>query len=76
MREALSLAIAMRWLKARDGRCGLPAGNMLPTPCSGPTRNIQSAEATMWKKAKALLKEAGYPNGFSIRWARLLVARE
>ncbi|AUT45360.1 ABC transporter substrate-binding protein [Achromobacter sp. AONIH1] len=67
VREALSLAINRDALVERVmGGVALPAGNLLPYPMSGSSKEHSKAPKADVEKAKALLKEAGYPNGFSI----------
>ena len=46
------------------GGVALPAGNLLPYPMSGSSKEHSKAPKADVEKAKALLKEAGYPNGF------------
>ncbi|CAB3825894.1 Glutathione-binding protein GsiB [Achromobacter anxifer] len=67
VREALSLAINRDALVERVmGGVALPAGNLLPYPMFGSSKEHAKAPKADVEKAKALLKEAGYPNGFSI----------
>ncbi|KAG1268259.1 hypothetical protein G6F65_013809 [Rhizopus arrhizus] len=67
VREALSLAINRDALVERVmGGVALPAGNLLPYPMVGSSKEHSKAPKADVEKAKALLKEAGYPNGFSI----------
>lgn len=67
VREALSLAINRDALVERVmGGVALPAGNLLPYPMFGSSKEHSKAPKADVEKAKALLKEAGYPNGFSI----------
>jgi len=67
VREALSLAINRDALVERVmGGVALPAGNLLPYPMFGASKEHSKAPKADVEKAKALLKEAGYPNGFSI----------
>ena len=66
VREALSLAINRDALVERVmGGVALPAGNLLPYPMFGSSKEHAKAPKADVEKAKALL-EAGYPNGFSI----------
>ena len=64
VREALSLAINRDALVERVMGGALPAGNLLPYPMSGSSKEHSKAPKADVEKAKALLKEAGYPNGF------------
>ena len=67
VREALSMAINRQALVDRVmGGVALPAGNLLPYPMFGTSKEHSKAPKPDVEKAKALLKEAGYPNGFSI----------
>ena len=67
VREALSLAINRDALVERVmGGVALPAGNLLPYPMFGSSKEHSKAPKADVEKAKALLKDAGYPNGFSI----------
>jgi len=66
VRKALSLAINREAIASRimEG-LGKPVGDFLPAPMFG-TRPDAKPDAYDPEKAKALLKEAGYPNGFGI----------
>jgi len=67
VREALSLAIDRNALVARTmGGVATPAARLLPYPMFGTSKNLVTAAKADPERAKALLKEAGYPNGFSI----------
>ncbi|WP_454692411.1 ABC transporter substrate-binding protein [Achromobacter aloeverae] len=67
VREALSLAINRQALVDRVmGGVALPAGNLLPYPMFGASKDHSKAPKADLDKAKALLKEAGYPDGFGI----------
>jgi peptide/nickel transport system substrate-binding protein len=43
-----------------------PAAQLLPFPMFGASKNLVNAPKVDVEKAKALLKEAGYPNGFTM----------
>jgi len=66
VREALSIAIDRKGIadKIMEG-VAMPAGDLLPFPMGG-TRKDTPIDAYDSAKAKKLLAEAGYPNGFSI----------
>ncbi|MFJ1300281.1 ABC transporter substrate-binding protein [Pseudomonadota bacterium AL_CKDN230030165-1A_HGKHYDSX7] len=67
VREALSLALNRDAIVDRVmGGVAKPAGNLLPYPMFGASKEHANAPKADVEKAKALLKEAGYPNGFSI----------
>ncbi len=67
VREALSLAIDRSALVARTmGGVATPAAQLLPFPMFGASKNLVNAAKADPEKAKALLKEAGYPNGFTL----------
>lgn len=67
VREALSLAIDRQALVARImGGVATPAAQLLPYPMFGTSKNLVNAAKADPERAKALLKEAGYPNGFSM----------
>ena len=66
VREALSIAIDRKGIadKIMEG-VAIPAGDLLPYPMGG-TRKDTPVDAFDSAKAKKLLADAGYPNGFSI----------
>jgi peptide/nickel transport system substrate-binding protein len=66
VREALSIAIDRKGIvdKIMEG-VALPAGDFLPYPMGG-TRKDTPIDPYDPARAKKLLAEAGYPNGFSI----------
>ena len=66
VREALSIAIDRKGIddKIMEG-IAVPAGDLLPYPMGG-TRKDTPVDALDAAKAKKLLADAGYPNGFSI----------
>ncbi len=67
VREALSLAIDRQALVARImGGVGTPAAQLLPYPMFGASKNLVTPAKVNTDKAKALLKDAGYPNGFTM----------
>jgi peptide/nickel transport system substrate-binding protein len=67
VREALSLAIDRKAIEERVmGGVAKPAGNLLPYPMFGASKAHADAPKPDVNKAKQLLKDAGYPNGFSI----------
>jgi len=67
VREALSLAIDRNAIVQRVmGGVALPAANLLPYPMLGTSKERTVIPKADVDKAKALLKEAGYPEGFSI----------
>ncbi|WP_108662866.1 ABC transporter substrate-binding protein [Acuticoccus kandeliae] len=65
VREAISLALNREAIKDRImGGYAVPAGELLPPPMFGTTgRDVDPYDP---EKAKALLADAGYPNGFEI----------
>ena len=67
VRQALSLAIDRKAIVERvmDG-AGLPAGNLLAYPGFGASKKHSEAEPADAEKAKKLMAEAGYPNGFTL----------
>ncbi|KCB48743.1 ABC transporter, substrate-binding protein, family 5 [Bordetella hinzii 1277] len=67
VRQALSLALNRDAIVERVmGGVAQPAGNLLPYPMFGASKEHAKAQKPDVEKAKALLKEAGYPNGFEI----------
>ena len=67
VREALSLAIDRQALVSRTmSGIGTPAAQLLPYPMFGASKNLVTAAKADPERAKALLKEAGYPNGFTL----------
>ena len=67
VREALSLAIDRQALVSRTmSGVGTPAAQLLPYPMFGASKNLVTAAKADPERAKALLKEAGYPNGFTL----------
>lgn len=67
VREALSLAIDRSALVERTmGGVATPAAQLLPYPMFGASKNLATAAKPNPEKAKALLTEAGYPNGFTL----------
>jgi peptide/nickel transport system substrate-binding protein len=67
VREALSLAINREAISQRVmGGVAKPAGQLLPYPMFGASKTYAEAPKEDVAKAKALLKEAGYPDGFQI----------
>lgn len=67
VREALSLAIDRKALVDRImGGVATPAAQLLPPPMLGTSKNLINAAKADPDKAKALLKAAGYPDGFSL----------
>jgi len=67
VRQALSLAIDRQALVDRImGGVATPAAQLLPPPMFGTSKNLVKAEKADAAKAKQLLADAGYPNGFSI----------
>src|SRR5690606_20389433 len=67
VREALSLAINRDAIVDRVmGGVAKAAGNVLPYPMFGSSKEHAEAPKADTDKAKALLKEAGYPDGFTI----------
>ncbi len=67
VREALSLAIDRKAIVERimDG-VGLPAANLLPYPAFGTSEKYSKVAAADAEKAKKLLAEAGYADGFTL----------
>lgn len=67
VREALSLAIDRQALVARTmGGVATAAAQLLPFPMFGASKNLATAAKANPERAKALLKEAGYPDGFTL----------
>lgn len=67
VREALSLAIDRKALVDRImGGVATPAAQLLPVPMLGASKNLANAAKADPDKARALLKAAGYPDGFSM----------
>lgn len=67
VREALSLAIDRTALVSRTmGGVATPAAQLLPYPMFGASKNLVTAAKADPEKARALLKEAGYPDGFTL----------
>jgi peptide/nickel transport system substrate-binding protein len=67
VREALSLAIDRQALVSRTmGGVATAAAQLLPYPMFGASRKLVTAAKADPERAKALLREAGYPNGFSL----------
>jgi peptide/nickel transport system substrate-binding protein len=67
VREALSLAIDRSALVARTmSGVGTPAAQLLPYPMFGASKNLVTPAKPDPERAKALLKEAGYPDGFTM----------
>jgi peptide/nickel transport system substrate-binding protein len=68
VRQALSLAIDRNALVERImGGVAKPAAQLLPYPMQGASAKLVEPEKPDVEKAKALLKEAGYGNGFAIQ---------
>jgi peptide/nickel transport system substrate-binding protein len=67
VREALSLAVDRPALVDRImGGVATPAAQLLPYPMLGASKNLTTAAKADPEKAKALLKAAGYPDGFTL----------
>jgi len=67
VREALSLAIDREAIVQRVmGGAAQAAANLLPYPMFGTSKERTAIPKANVEKAKALLKEAGYPDGFAI----------
>jgi len=67
VREALSLAIDRYAIADRVmGGVAAPAGNLLPYPMFGASETYAQAPKADVARARQLLTEAGYPNGFQI----------
>ena len=68
VREALSLAIDRELIKRNTMRgLSLPAGIMVAPGVNGNSPDLDQAVKADPEKAKRLLAEAGYPNGFEIQ---------
>lgn len=68
VREALSLSIDRHALVERImGGVGQPAGQLLPSTMLGASKALAQAPKVDVEKAKKLLTEAGYPNGFTMQ---------
>jgi peptide/nickel transport system substrate-binding protein len=67
VREALSLAIDRQALVARTmGGVATAAAQLLPYPMFGASKNLVTPAQPDVARARALLKEAGYPDGFAL----------
>lgn len=67
VREAMSLAIDRQALVDRImGGIATPAAQLLPLPMLGASKNLATPAKADPEKAKALLKAAGYPDGFTL----------
>ena len=67
VREAMSLAIDRQALVDRImGGIATPAAQLLPLPMLGASKNLATPTKADPEKAKALLKAAGYPDGFTL----------
>lgn len=67
VREALALAIDRKAIVDRVmGGVALPAGNLLPYPAFGTSEKHSKVAQADAAKAKVLLAEAGYPEGFAL----------
>ncbi|HEY9281147.1 MAG TPA: ABC transporter substrate-binding protein [Eoetvoesiella sp.] len=67
VREALSLAIDRKAIVERImGGVAQPAANLLAYPGFGASEKLSKVPNVDTQKAKSLLKEAGYENGFSV----------
>lgn len=67
VREAMSLAIDRQALVDRImGGIATPAAQLLPLPMLGASKNLATPAKADPEKAKALLKAAGYPEGFTL----------
>ena len=67
VREAMSLAVDRPALVDRImGGVATPAAQLLPFPMLGASKNLVTPVKADPEKAKALLKAAGYPDGFTL----------
>lgn len=67
VREALSLAIDRQALVSRTmGGVATAAAQLLPYPMFGASSNLVTPARANPERARALLKDAGYPDGFSL----------
>lgn len=67
VREAMSLALDRQALVDRImGGIATPAGQLLPSNMFGASPQFATAPKANIERAKALLTEAGYPNGFTL----------
>ena len=67
VREAMSLAVDRQALVDRImGGIATPAAQLLPLPMLGASKNLATPAKADPEKAKALLKAAGYPDGFTL----------
>ncbi len=67
VRQAMNMALNRQAIQRVVMRGeSIPTGVILPPFANGWTKELDAAPATDVAKAKALLAEAGYPNGFSI----------
>ncbi len=67
VRKALSLALDRKAIVDRImGGAAQPAGDLLPYPSFGTSKELSVAPAADVAQAKKLLAEAGYPKGFGI----------
>ena len=67
VREAMSLAVDRTAMVDRImGGVGTPAAQLLPIPMLGASKNLATPVKADPEKAKALLRAAGYPDGFTL----------
>jgi peptide/nickel transport system substrate-binding protein len=66
VRQALNLAINRTALQQVLRGQAVPAGALLPPAAAGWSRELDQPSAADAAKAKALLAEAGYPEGFTV----------